>query len=191
VHWAWGGVAGVAVLLAVLWNSGALLGLGGSPDPDPADRPPGLQPPLAPAGSPARWLGDWVRTDGRWIYYRYELWMPGACDHPTRAVGNWGEDGWSVGSAVHCIDRAWLAVDVERLSERFSIHPETTYCINFVYVADNTSHWGRHGSEGAPGLDAIRVVAPNGAYNIGFAIVREAAGRRRVELTSAYPGPTC
>jgi DNA-binding SARP family transcriptional activator len=191
VHWAWGGVAGVAVLLAVLWNSGALLGLGGSPDADPADRPPVLHPPLAPAGSPARWLGDWVRTDGRWIYYRYELWMPGACDHPTRAVGNWGEDGWSVGSAVHCIDRAWLAVDVVRLGERFEFHPETTYCINFVYVAGNTSHWGQHGSEGAPGLDAIRVVAPNGAYNIGFAIVREAPGRRRVKLTNAYPGPTC
>ena len=181
----------MAVLLAVLWNSAALLGLGGSPDAGPADPPPVLHPPLAPAGSPARLLGDWVRTDGRWIYYRYDLWMPGACDHPTRAVGNWGEDGWSVGSAVHCIDRAWLAVDVVRLGERFEIHPETTYCINFVYVAGNTSHWGQHGSEGAPGLDAIRVVAPNGSYNIGFAVVREAPGRRRVMLTNAYPGPTC
>lgn len=191
VHWAWGGVAGVAVLLAVLWNSGALLGLAGSADPDPAERPPVLHPPLAPAGSPAEWLGDWVRTDGRWIYYRYELWMPGACDHPTRAVGNWGEDGWDVGSAVHCIDRAWLAVDVVRLGERFTIRPETTYCINFVYVAGNTSHWGQHGPLGAPGLDAIRVVAPDGAYNIGFAVVREAPGLRRVKLTNAYPGPTC
>lgn len=191
VHWAWGGMAGVAVLLAVLWNSGALLGLGGSSDADPADHPPVLHPPLAPAGAPVTWLGDWVRTDGRWIYYRYEVWLPGACDHPTYAVGNWGKDGQSVESPVHCIDRAWMAVDVDRLSERFAIRPETTYCINFVYVADNTSHWGQHGSRGAPGLDAIRVVAWNGAYNIGFAIVREAMGRRRVKLTSAYPGPTC
>lgn len=34
VHWAWGGVAGVTVLLAVLWNSGALPGL----DRAPSDR---------------------------------------------------------------------------------------------------------------------------------------------------------
>lgn len=191
VHWAWGGVAGVAVLLAVLWNSGALLGLGGSPDADPVDRPPALHPPLAPAGSPARWLGDWVRTDGRWIYYRYELWLPGACEHPTYALGNWGKDGGSVAIPVHCIDEAWLAVDVKRLGEGFSIHPSTTYCINFVYVAGNTSHWGQHGSEGAPGLNAIRVVAPNGAYNIGFAIVREGTDRRRVYLTNEFDGPRC
>jgi DNA-binding SARP family transcriptional activator len=191
VHWAWGGVAGVAVLLALLWNSGALLGLGGAPHPDPAERPSALQPPLAPAGSAITRLDDWLRTDGRWIYYRYEPWMPGACDHPTRAVGNWGPDGWTVGEPVHCINDMWLAVDVERLGERFSIDPQTTYCINFRYITGNTTWWGQHGSEGAPGLDSIRVVAPNGSYNIGFAIVREGPGRRRVQLTNAYPSPRC
>ncbi|HYR08431.1 MAG TPA: BTAD domain-containing putative transcriptional regulator [Longimicrobium sp.] len=191
VHWAWGGVAGVAVLLALLWNSGALLGRVWAPEPDPADPPPALHPPLAPAGSAITQLDDWLRTDGRWIYYRYELWMPGACDYPTRAVGNWGDEGWTVGSAVHCIDGAWLAVDVERLGERFSIEPETTYCINFRYIADNTTWWGQHGSEGAPGLDSIRVVASDGSYNIGFAVVREGPGRRHVHFTNAYPGPRC
>lgn len=188
---AFGGVAGVAVLLAMLWNGGAFLGTGGMMGSDAADRPPTLHPPLAPAGSPVRWLGDWLRTDGRWIYYRYELWMPGACGHRTRAVGNWGKDGWDVGSPVHCIDDAWLAVDVERVSERFPIAPETTYCINFVYLSGNTSHFGQHGVEAAPGLDSIRVVAPSGAYNIGFAVVREGPGKRRVYLTNAYPGPRC
>ncbi|HEX6369286.1 MAG TPA: BTAD domain-containing putative transcriptional regulator [Longimicrobium sp.] len=191
LHMAWGAVAGLAVLLALLWNSGVLLGLGWTPEPAPAEPPPALHPPLAPAGSPATRLEDWLRTDGRWIYYRYELWIPGACDHPTRAVGNWGQDGWGVGSAVHCVDGAWLAVDVERLGERFPLGPETTYCINFVYVTSNTSHWARHGSGRAPGLDSIRVVAPNGGDNIGFAIVREGPGQRRVELTNAYPGPRC
>jgi DNA-binding SARP family transcriptional activator len=37
-HWAWGGVAGVTVLLAVLWNSGALPGH--DPAPGQADRLP-------------------------------------------------------------------------------------------------------------------------------------------------------
>lgn len=187
---AFGGAAGVAVLLAMLWNGGAFLGVTKMTGSD-ADRPPALHPPLAAAGSPVRWLGDWLRTDGRWIYYRYEVWMPGACDHRTRAVGNWGKDGWEVGSAVHCIDDAWLALDVERVSERFPIVPETTYCINFVYVTGNRSHYGQHGIEAAPGLDAIRVVSPSGAYNIGFAVVREGPGKRRVYLTNAYPGPRC
>lgn len=191
VHRAWGGVAGVAVLLALLWNSGAVLGLGGLAEADPSNPPPALHPPLAPAGSAVTGLDDWLRTDGRWIFYRYERWMPGACDHPTRAVGNWGEEGWTVGNAVHCIDGAWLAVDVERLGERFSIAPDTTYCINFLYTAANTSHWGQHGSRGAPGLDSIRVVAPDGSYNIGFAVVREGPGRRRVVLTNRYPSPRC
>jgi DNA-binding SARP family transcriptional activator len=191
VHRAWGGAAGLAVVLALLWNGGVVPGPGRGPGRDPGDDPPSLQPPLAPPGSPVERLDDWVRTDGRWIYYRYEAWMPGACDHATRAVGNWGQDGWTVGGAVRCIDDAWLAVDVERLAERFSIAPDTTYCINFVHVVDNTSHWGRHGSGGAPGLDAIRVVAPNGSYNIGFAVVREGPGRRRVRLTNAFPGPRC
>jgi hypothetical protein len=191
VHWAWGGVAGVAVLLALLWNSGALLGRGWGPEADPADPPPALHPALAAPGSPATWLADWLRTDGRWIYYRYELWMPGACDHPTMAVGSWGPDGWSVGSPVHCIDHAWLALDVERLAERFPLAPETTYCINFRYVTGNTTHWGQHGAEGAPGLNDIRVVAPDGSYNIGFAIVRQGPGKRRVHFTNAYPGPRC
>jgi hypothetical protein len=191
VHWAWGGVAGVAVLLAVLWNSGALLGLGGAPDADPADRPPVLRPPLAPAGSPVTWLGDWVRTDGRWIYYRYEVWLPGACEHPTYAVGNWGKEGKIVESPVHCIDQAWLAVDVERLGQGFAIQPSTTYCIGFMYVANSMIHWGRHGSADAPGLNSIRVIAPNGAYNIGFAVVRDGSDRQRVYLTNEYDGPLC
>lgn len=190
VHWAWGGVAGLAVLLAVLWNSGTVPGLGGADDPDAAHRPP-LRPPLALPGTPVERLEDWLRTDGRWIYYRYGVYMPGACDHTTRAVGSWGPDGWSVGVAVHCVDEEWLAVDVERLSERFALEPSTTFCLNFVYLAGNASHWGQHGSRGAPGLDDIRVVAPNGAYNIGFAIVRDGPGQRRVVLTNAYSGPRC
>jgi DNA-binding SARP family transcriptional activator len=40
VHWALGGVAGVTVLLAVLWNSGALPGLDRAPDLDAPDRLP-------------------------------------------------------------------------------------------------------------------------------------------------------
>jgi hypothetical protein len=40
VHWAWGGVAGVTVLLAVLWNSGALPGLDWAPGLEPPDRHP-------------------------------------------------------------------------------------------------------------------------------------------------------
>lgn len=192
VHWAWGGVAGVAVLLALLWNSGALLGWEWDNDPLVEEAPPALQPPLAPAGSPVRGLDDWLRTDGRWIYYRYDAWMPGACDvHPTRAVGNWGEEGWTVGGQVHCIDQTWLAVDVERLGERFPIGVETTYCINFLYLTGNTPHWGQHGNEPAPGLDSIRVVSPDGTANIGFAIVREGPGRRRVQLTNAFPAPRC
>jgi DNA-binding SARP family transcriptional activator len=191
VHWAWGGVAGVAVLLAVLWSNAALLGLGGAPEIGPDDFPPAPRPPLAVAGSPVERLDDWVRTDGRWIFYRYERWMPGACAYPTTAVGSWGPDGWTVGSPVHCIDGAWLALDVERLGERFSIAPETTYCINFVYRSGNVSYWGQHGSRDAPGLDSIRVVAPDGSYNIGFAIVREGPGRRRVQLTNAFPAPRC
>jgi hypothetical protein len=107
------------------------------------------------------------------------------------AVGSWGPDGWSVGSPVHCIDNAWLALDVERLAERFSLAPETTYCINFRYVTGNTTHWGQHGAEGAPGLNDIRVVAPDGSSNIGFAIVRQGPGKRRVHFTNAYPGPRC
>jgi DNA-binding SARP family transcriptional activator len=191
VHWAWGGVAGVAVLLALLWTTGALMGGGWSIDPDPADRPPELAPRLASGAERVARLDDWLRTDGQWIYYRYGAYMPGACDHPTRAVGNWGPDGWSVGTAVHCIDEAWLALDVEHLGERHTIQPETTYCINFLYRTGNASHWGQHGARGAPGLDSIRVVAANGAYNIGFAIVRDGPGRRSVRLTNAYPAPPC
>lgn len=190
LHRAWGAVAGLVLLLAALWSSGALR-LGGAPEMDAGKPPPVLHPPLAPAGAPVAWLGDWLRTDGRWIYYRYEAWMPGACDHPTRAVGNWGPDEWTEGRAVHCIDDAWLAVDVERLGERFSIVPETTYCINFLYRTGNTSHYGQHGRLSAPGLDAIRVVAPDGSHHIGFAVVRAGPGKRRVQLTNAYPAPRC
>lgn len=191
VHSAWGGVAGLAVLLALLWSTGALMGGGWSIDPAPAARPPRPEPPLAPAAAPVARLDDWLRTDGRWIYYRYGAYMPGACDQPTRAVGNWGADGWSEGTPVHCMDGAWLALDVERLGERFAIAPETTYCINFLYRAANASHWGQHGARAAPGLDSIRVVSASGAHNIGFAIVRDGPGRRRVHLTNDYPAPPC
>lgn len=189
-HWGWGGVAGVAVLLAVLWSTGGRMGGGWRPDAEPVDGPPEPHPPLAAPGTRVARLEDWLRTDGRWIFYRYGAYMPGACDQRTRAVGNWGVHGWSVGIRVACIDQAWLALDVERLGRRFRISPETTYCLNFLYIIGKTSYWGQHGSLDAPGLDSIRVVAPNGSYNIGFAIVRE-DGRRRVRLTNAYPGPRC
>lgn len=52
VPWAWGGVAGVTVLLAVLWNSGALPGLDWAAGIDPRDRPPAPRPPLAPDRRP-------------------------------------------------------------------------------------------------------------------------------------------
>jgi DNA-binding SARP family transcriptional activator len=187
-QWAWGAAA---VLLALMWSSGARLSGGRTPARAANDRPPRLDPPLAGTGDPLARLEDWVRTDGRWIYYRYGAYFPAACEHRTRAVGNWGVDGWRVGMDVHCIDEEWLALDVERLRERFALAPETTYCINFVYVAGNTSYWGQHGALAAPGLDSVRVAAPNGAYNIGFALVPEAPGRRRVHLTNAYPGPRC
>ncbi|HEX2077934.1 MAG TPA: BTAD domain-containing putative transcriptional regulator [Longimicrobium sp.] len=188
VQWAWGAAA---VLLAVLWSSGARRGGGRAPQRRTDDRPPRLDPPLAGAGDPVARLEDWLRTDGRWIYYRYGAYLPGACEHPTAAVGNWGKDGASEGAGVHCIGEEWLALDVERLGERFAIAPETTYCLDFVYVAGNTSYWGQHGSLGAPGLDEVRMAAADGSYRIGFAVVREAGGRRRVQLTNAYPGPRC
>jgi DNA-binding SARP family transcriptional activator len=52
IHWAWGGVAGLAVLLALLWNSGALLGVGGVPDATTEERSREVPPPVTPAGSP-------------------------------------------------------------------------------------------------------------------------------------------
>lgn len=61
----------------------------------------------------------------------------------------------------------------------------------FLYVEGNTSYWGRHGDENAPGLDSIRVVAPSGAYNIGFAVLSAGPGQSHIELTSRYPGSRC
>jgi hypothetical protein len=63
-------------------------------------------------------------------------------------------------------------VDGQLLVERFSLAPETTYCLQFLYVDHGTSYWGQHGAQRAPGLDSIRVVAPGGEYNIGWAILR-------------------
>jgi DNA-binding SARP family transcriptional activator len=189
VHRAWGGVAGIAVLLAVLWTTGTLAGGGWGPEAEGMSGPPVPQPPLAAPDAPVARLEDWLRTDGRWIFYRYGAYLPGACGKQTRAVGNWGPDGRSEEDAVLCIDRAWMAVDVARLGRRFELSPQTTYCLNFVYVAGDTHWWGQHGVRAAPGLDSIRVAA-NGAYTIGFAIVR-APGGRRVRLTNAYPGPDC
>lgn len=48
VHWAWGGVAGVTVLLAVLWNSGALPRLDWMPEIGPPDCPPVPRLPPSP-----------------------------------------------------------------------------------------------------------------------------------------------
>jgi DNA-binding SARP family transcriptional activator len=189
-HWAWGGVAGMAVLLAVLWSTGVLAGGGWSPEVEVMNGPPVPRPPLAAPETPVARAEDWLRTDGRWIFYRYGAYLPGACDQRTRAVGNWGPDGRREGDAVVCIDQAWLAVDVERLGRRFHLSPQTTYCLAFVYVAGHTRWWGQHGARAAPGLDSIRVAASNGAYAIGFAIVHEPGGRR-VRLTNTYPGPPC
>ncbi|WP_420128415.1 AfsR/SARP family transcriptional regulator, partial [Longimicrobium sp.] len=65
VHWAWGGVAGLAVLLAVLWTTGTLVGGGWRPEGDGTSGPPEPQPPLAARGTPVVRLEDWLRTDGR------------------------------------------------------------------------------------------------------------------------------
>jgi hypothetical protein len=150
---------------------------------------------LPAPGSPVRELSDWLITDGRWIYYRYERYMPGACARPprrgTRAVGNFGRGGWTLGPRVVCLNAAWLAVDGERLVQRFRLAPETTYCLQFLYKEDGDNFWGQHGSEDAPGLDSIRVVAPAGEHNIGFAILRRGPGERRIELTHRYPGSDC
>ena len=151
-------------------------------------------PPVAdlPApGSPIAALSDWIRTDGRWIYYRYETYMPGACARRTEAAGNWGREGWTSGLRASCIDGAWLAVDLQPLIRTSDVAPQTTYCLNFLYIEDETSFWGQHGAEAAPGLDSIRVVAPNGSYNIGFAAVCDGRGAPRIILTNRYPGPRC
>lgn len=145
---------------------------------------------LPARGAPVAALSDWIRTDGRWIYYRHERYMPGACTHLTKAAGNWGEDGWTSGPPASCIG-AWLVVDMQPLMDRWELAPQTTYCLNFLYIEDETSYWGQHGAEAAPGLDSIRVVAPNGSYNIGFAAIRDARGAHRIILTNQYPGPRC
>ena len=144
---------------------------------------------LPAPGSPVNTISDWLRTDGSWIYYRYEHYLPAACRHPTQAIGNFS--GWTDGIPVVCLNAAWLAVDGQRLIEHFSLAPETTYCLQFLYIEGRTSFWGLHGAEGAPGLDSIRVVAPGGSYNIGFAIVRRGPGQHSVELTQRYPAPRC
>lgn len=146
---------------------------------------------LPEPGSAINTLSDWLRTDGSWIYYRYERYMPAACRHPTVAVGNFGKVGWTRGTPVACLNSAWLAVDAQRLVDRFLLAPETTYCLQFLYIENGRSLWGKHGADGAPGLDAVRVVAPAGEYNIGFAVVRSAPGQYHVELTNRYPGPDC
>jgi hypothetical protein len=183
-------VAGLgAVLMIVLGVGIAILG---HPETETLVQMPLVRVEELPApASPIRALSDWVRTDGRWIYYRYERYLPAACRHGTVAVGNFGPNGWTRGVPVACLNAAWLAVDGQRLIERFSLAPETTYCLQFLYIEDGTSFWGQHGAEGAPGLDSIRVVAPSGAYNIGIAITRDAPGQRRVELTHRYPGARC
>jgi DNA-binding SARP family transcriptional activator len=178
--------------LAVLALSIVFLTRKGAPSPViESGAPPVAGLDLPAPGSPIAALSDWVRTDGRWIYYRYETYMPGACARRTEAAGNWGREGWTSGLAARCIDGAWLAVDLQPLIRRSDVAPQTTYCLNFLYIEDETSFWGQHGAEAAPGLDSIRVVAPNGSYNIGFAAVRDARGAHRIVLTNRYPGPRC
>lgn len=182
------GVVGVFAALLGLWF------LMNSRRPTAAlsdDPPPITEAELPPASSPITKLSDWLRTDGRWLYYRYAQFLPGACEHETQAVGNFAPEGWSTGLLVHCLGEVWLAVDGLRLAERFGLGPETTYCMNFLYVEDNRSYWGQHGAEAAPGLDSIRVVAPNGTYNIGFAVLRDDQGKKRIILTNEYPGSRC
>ena len=178
--------------LAVLALSIVLLTRKGAPSPlIESGAPPVASLHLPAPGSPIAALSDWVRTDGRWIYYRYETYMPGACARPTQAAGNWGREGWTSGLPARCIGGAWLAVDLQPLIRRSDVAPQTTYCLNFLYIEDETSFWGQHGAEAAPGLDSIRVVAPNGSYNIGFAAVRDGRGAPRIILTNRYPGPRC
>lgn len=187
VHWAWGGVAGVAVLLALLWSTGALMGGPWSPEPEQEADWPRPQPVLSSPAAAVERTEDWLRTDGRRIYYRYGAYLPDACEHPTRAVGNWAPDGWSTGARVECLDASWLALDVERLA----LAQRTTYCVNFVAVANGARRWGQHGALSAPGLDSVRTGAANGGHGIGFALVRDGSGRPRVRLTTAYAGPRC
>ncbi|HEX8670431.1 MAG TPA: hypothetical protein VF710_01005, partial [Longimicrobium sp.] len=171
------GRAALAGLTAALLMSAASEWIRGSRRAEPLVRMPPIHADELPApGSPVRGLSDWMRTDGRWIYYRYEQYMPGACHHKTMAVGNFDLDGWDQGVRVVCLNSAWLAVDGQLLVERFSLAPETTYCLQFLYVDHGTSYWGQHGAQRAPGLDSIRVVAPGGEYNIGWAILRGPVG---------------
>jgi hypothetical protein len=177
-----------AALLVIL----GVLAIRGRQPSDSLVRMPPIRAEQLPApGSPIRTLSDWVRTDGQWIYYRYEDYMPGACQHETHAVGNFAPNGWTDGIPVVCLNAAWLAVDGQRLIRKFSLAPETTYCLQFLYIDHKTSHWGQHGRESAPGLDSIRVVAPGGAYNIGFAIFRTGPEQWHIELTSRYPSSRC
>lgn len=178
--------------LAVLALSVVLLTRKGAPSPLIENGAPLIAGLHLPApGAPIAALSDWIRTDGRWIYYRYEAYMPGACARRTEAAGNWRREGWTSGLPARCIDGAWLAVDLQPLIRRSDVAPRTTYCLNFLYVENETSFWGQHGAEAAPGLDSIRVVAPNGSYNIGFAAIRDARGAHRIILTNRYPGPRC
>ncbi|WP_420130464.1 AfsR/SARP family transcriptional regulator [Longimicrobium sp.] len=179
------GLTAVLIFLVVLaireWRS-----------PESLVRMPPIRADQLPApGSPIRTLSDWLRTDGQWIYYRYERYMPAACQHETRAVGNFGRNGWTRGIPVACLNAAWLAVDGERLIRRFSLAPETTYCLQFLYTENQTAFWSQHGPENAPGLESIRVVAPAGEYNIGFAVLRSGPGKRYIELTHRYPASRC
>jgi hypothetical protein len=181
-------LAGLTSVLIVL----LLLAIREWRSPESLVRMPPIRADQLPApGSPTRTLSDWVRTDGQWIYYRYEDYMPGACQHETHAVGNFAPNGWTHGIPVVCLNAAWLAVDGQRLIRKFSLAPETTYCLQFLYIDHKTSYWGQHGRESAPGLDSIRVVAPGGEYNIGFAIFRTGPEQRHIELTSRYPGSRC
>jgi hypothetical protein len=182
----WAGIA--TALLVVL---GVLVIRGKQPSHLPVRMPPIRAGQLPAPGSPIRTLSDWVRTDGQWIYYRYERYMPAACQHETQAVGNFGRNGWTKGIPVVCLNGTWLAVDGERLIRKFSLAPETTYCLQFLYIEDQTSFYSQHGPENAPGLDSIRVVAPGGEYNIGFAVLRTAPGEWHIELTHRYPSSRC
>ena len=157
----------------------------------PNSPPESIRIALPKPGSRIQSLGDWIRTDGRWIYYRYESFMPGACNGGIEAVGNWSEDSWDVGLPIVCLDEAWLAWDVHQFREREALDAETTFCVNFARPQNGTRVWGQHGAQRAPGIEQIAVLSPHGDRNIGFAVARDAQGAPKVVLTNKFPGPRC
>jgi hypothetical protein len=140
-------------------------------------------------------ISDWVQTDGRYIYYRYDLYLGDECCDRVRAVGNWPGRGWewNRGLRVERLDSNWFRVDMfPLLRSPFDARTGVTYCVNFW---DGRRRWGMHGSEEAPGLHerdtpSIVVYSPAGDRNIGFAFTTH-AGQTVVELTNRFRGARC